>query len=513
MQAQRIERMAAAVLLILLATVPAAGQPAPVPANPDIRPFVGDWVGQGWGTEVRFKQSQRDFVRQFPGAKSLPAGPETEKTIMSLTVKHVTHYHFTVDSAGVVAGEGQLTYDLFPNLCGVAALTKQVNEQVNMMAKLPTIFKMATEIGTRSAERFSQEFYREESKLADKVTDIVAQAKAYEKAGGPANAAVYDPKTFTSLLLKKGQPKDVQDLVIATVYGRCFDPTQRIAGSSRPCLDLLVRPVSKSVQETGETVFNAILKQVFDMLKDTTKAKLKNIGSQSQREAAACSGTGNALRGGTQVGPATAAELGLEMGAVGAKAAMEMATGSAPHSMLLSIPGVTQVQYSYKGLPHGPEARDFKIKGRLQPVAGGAQLHLEMDGDVGGGDKRLYVEYTVNYRKDTRSFPTWSPFTQNPGDAKRFGTDRVYRLVETNKPVQYTDPVTGKTKTVSVPQVHKTYDDVQRTTPFATLHETGTQRKGVKVWHEYEYVWNAWKVMEPVSAGAPSPPLALGRPR
>lgn len=67
MQAQRIERMAAAVLLILLATVPAAGQPAPVPANPDIRPFVGDWVGQGWGTEVRFKQSQRDFCPAVSG--------------------------------------------------------------------------------------------------------------------------------------------------------------------------------------------------------------------------------------------------------------------------------------------------------------------------------------------------------------------------------------------------------------------------------------------------------------
>ena len=79
--------------------------------------------------------------------------------------------------------------------------------------------------------------------------------------------------------------------------------------------------------------------------------------------------------------------------------------------------------------------------------------------------------------------------------------------------MQYTDPVTGKTKTVTVPQVHKTYDDVQRTTPFATFHETGTQRKGVKVWHEYEYVWNAWKVMEPVSAAASPPPIALGRPR
>jgi hypothetical protein len=404
-----------------------------------------------------------------------------------------------VDETGAVKGEGEITYDLFPNLCGVATLTKQVNEQVNMMAKLPTIFKMATEIGVRSAERFNGEFYAEESKLAAKVTDIVEKVKAYEKAGGPVQGYDSVSKVATSLFLKKDQPKDVAALVTATVWGKCLDPTQRIVGSHNTCLDLLVRPIEKSVQSFSETAFNASLKLVFDMLKDTTKSKLKNLDLTEQQEVAACSGTGNALAGGTRVGPATAGQLATEMAGSGVKAGMEMATGSFPHSFLLSIPGVTQVQYYYKGLSNGPETRDIKLKGRLEPVAGGAKLYLEMDGDVSGGDKRLFVEYTVNYRKDVRPFPTWSPFLQKPGDARTSGIERIYRRVDTKKPTQYTDPVTGKTKTVFIPESHTEVVDLLRGSPFAASHETGDHRNGVKPWLEYEYFWNASKVMEPKS--------------
>jgi hypothetical protein len=187
------------------------------------------------------------------------------------------------------------------------------------------------------------------------------------------------------------------------------------------------------------------------------------------------------------------------MAGSGVKAGMEMATGSFPHSFLLSIPGVTQVQYYYKGLSNGPETRDIKLKGRLEPVAGGAKLYLEMDGDVSGGDKRLFVEYTVNYRKDVRPFPTWSPFLQKPGDARTSGIERIYRRVDTKKPTQYTDPVTGKTKTVFIPESHTEVVDLLRGSPFAASHETGDHRNGVKPWLEYEYFWNASKVMEPKS--------------
>ena len=36
-------------------------------------------------------------------------------------------------------------------------------------------------------------------------------------------------------------------------------------------------------------------------------------------------------------------------------------------------------------------------------------------------------------------------------------------------------------------------------TPFATYYKSGEHRNGVKVWHEYEYYWNAYKVTEPLS--------------
>jgi len=487
-------------LLSLLFMMPVAGlaygqSPLALPA---IQPYVGDWVGEGWGNEVRFVQSQSDFVHQFPGAKNLPTGPDTEKTIVSLTVRHIIHFHFVVDETGAITGTGDITYDLFPNLCGLAALTKQVNDQINLMSKIPTIFKMATDIGTSCTTRFNQEFYAEESKLSAQVENIVTQAKNIQAAGGPDNPNLYDPQLATSLLLKQGQSQDVKDLVTAVVLGRCgSNPTYRISGSPRACLDLLVRPGSKSVPDVSEIAFNASLKLIFDMLKSTTKSKLQNLDLQAQQEVAACSGGGNALRGGTMVGPADATGLTKDLVATGTKAAMDTATGSAPVSLMLSIPGVTQVQYYYKGMPNGSESRDFKIKGRVVPAVGGAKVYLQMDGDVTGGDKNLYDQYTVNYHTETAPFPTWSPFLANPGDAQPAGIQRVPQLVVTNKQVEYTDSATGQTQTVSVPQQHVTYDDIARGEPFASFDESGTQRNGVKVWHDYEYVWNAWKIMEP----------------
>ncbi|NNG27546.1 MAG: hypothetical protein HKM87_08470, partial [Ignavibacteriaceae bacterium] len=94
--------------------------------NPSIDAFIGDWVGTGWGWEIRFKQSAGEFGKQFARGKlNLPF--ENEKIIMSLMVTHTTHFYLNIDATGNVKGEGIVTYDLIPNLCGLAALTKQVN--------------------------------------------------------------------------------------------------------------------------------------------------------------------------------------------------------------------------------------------------------------------------------------------------------------------------------------------------------------------------------------------------
>lgn len=100
------------------------------------------------------------------------------------------------------------------------------------------------------------------------------------------------------------------------------------------------------------------------------------------------------------------------------KAAVEDAVSlSLPVGMMLSIPGVTQVQYDYKGLRDGPELRTFQIAGRVEGEPAQARLRLRLDGDV-EGDRNLYLEYTVNFQKSRSPFPAWSPFLDAPGDLR-----------------------------------------------------------------------------------------------
>lgn len=127
--------------------------------------FIGDWVGSGWGWEVRFKQTAGEFAKQFTKGKfNLPF--ENEKIIMSLMVTHTTHYYFTVHENGDVTGKGIITYDLIPNLCGLAALTQQVNERINLMNLIPSIFKWASELGRNAVQNFNAEWYEEQNKFA-----------------------------------------------------------------------------------------------------------------------------------------------------------------------------------------------------------------------------------------------------------------------------------------------------------------------------------------------------------
>jgi hypothetical protein len=470
----------AVIAMISLALVlPVAAGSAQAPA-PSVAPFVGDWVGTGWGTEVRFRQSRGEFVQQLAGGR-LPPGAGGNETIMSLTVKHQTAFVVTVAADGQITGQGEITYDLFPNLCGVAALTKQVNEAVDRMDLMPKIFKLATEVGSRSVERFHAQWFEEEAKLAQQIDIIESSAREFETLGPAAREGALG-RVASSLALRQGQPASVQDLVKAVVFNRCSRPGYRFPGSSNPCLDLLARPMAKEIDGAAKIAFDAALGQTLDRLLDEAKGKMQSLGVRDVTESSACAAAPNALRAGTAVGPETLAELAVQMGGAGAAALGEMATGGVPSGLLLSIPGVTQVQYSYKGLSKGPEGRRLRIKGRLEPTAdGSARMHLEMDGDV-LGDKNLYVEYSVNYRGERRPFPTWSPFLSAPAEAKTSGVERVLERRAVKG---------GKEATVA--------RDIVRRSPFAVFHERGQQRNGVRVWHEYDYYWNAHKIVEPVA--------------
>jgi hypothetical protein len=471
-------------LVILLAPLTRAAAQEP---NPAIQPYVGDWAGQGWGWEERFRQGKDEFVRQFPGAKSLPAGPGSGETVMSLIVRHDTRYDFHVDEQGNITGEGEITYDLFPNLCGVAALTEQVNSRVDMMAKMTSIFEAATAIGKEAVSLENQAFFEEEKEAAEQIESIESTLERLQHQGmnQAQQEQIVSQLANKELAVGDGNTTDLEGLISAMVWRRCFDPHWRIVNTIPACLDLVVRPLAKE-SEAGE-LFKSVLGAPIDFLYDELKKKsekyFESLDEQSEQEASACSGTGDALAGGTKVGPSNVKELAQDMGPEAAKGALDVAMGGTPFDMILSIPGVTQVEYYYKGLTHGPESRSFKLKGHLVPAGTGAKIYLEMDGDVTGGDKQLYVEYMVNYKKEVHPFPAWSPFLDKPLDAQSSGVEPLYH----QNPKGAGKPSTGQT-------------DLVMGTPFASLHESGSQRNGVKAWHGYEYFWNAWKVMEPMPA-------------
>jgi hypothetical protein len=198
------------------------------------------------------------------------------------------------------------------------------------------------------------------------------------------------------------------------------------------------------------------------------------------------------MEGGKGVGPANIKEMVGTFGVDVAKALfMDVAFGKLPVGLILSIPGVTQVQYYYKGLKNGPETRKFNIKGKL--ING--ELFLEMDGDVYEGDRLLTIEYMVNYKKENPTFPTWSPFLQKGG--KMFPANSevtIYEQEQKTKTGKFKDAATGEEKTIQIPYTVTSEHKEILPFPYASFRDAGQHRNGVKVWHEYEYNWNVYKV-------------------
>jgi len=487
--------MRSVVVGLIVLALPLASRSDAGPKADPIAPYVGDWVGTAWGTEVRFKQSRREFVSQLAGGRKVP-GQTGEETIMALTVKHTAEFAFTVLPDGSVRGKGAIVYDLFPNLCGVAALTKQVNTAVNMMDKIPFIFQLATELGKGVVKALNADWHAKEAGLANALAgwklDSPEGMASHVLPGQKAKM----PALHIGAWLRQHEPDEVVDLAKTVIKNRCnAGKATFLSGFSCGLLGSV--PVAQEVEGFGELLFGKAMDAVWEGLGDKMVEKLKALGLESQRDEARCQGGGApGMRAGAKVGPATAGEYAQEVAPDAAKAALEMAAGGAPVGMMLSIPGVTQVQYHYKGLPNGPEKRVFAIKGRLVVAGDGARLELEQDGDV-QGDKRLKVEYQVNYKTDRATFPTWSPFRKAGGRARPSGvmTLREHRQVPQKR--TFRDQATGKSMTVDVPVDVTTTHRLDLNLPFATFEEAGYRRDGVKPWHDYEYYWSAIKVTSP----------------
>ena len=378
----------------------------------NISPYAGDWVGSGAGWEVRFKHTSGDFVSQFSGADKDALPFSGEKIIMSLMVEHENTFTLHVDNDGKITGEGYITYNLIPNLCGLDALVTQVNSAVNMLSQIEFFFTLGAKIGAASVEKFVEESSHFGNSLMD-------TALAAYNAGNTA----------------------------ASVFG----------------------------QDVGSQLLN----------------KAKKMSQDGKNSAGVCHVAAGVASygGGNKIGPVNLQELVKGSGLDIAKTLIFDLQN--PLGMMLSIPGITQVQYYYKGLQNGPELRYYTISGH---ISGDGKMYLEVDQMEEPFD--LIVEWQVNYKTETGKFRVWSPFLDNGATIFAANHKNVtYDYVTKMETKSYVDHADGnKVKTVQVPI--KELQPKERTLPMpsASFREAGSQRNNVSVWHEYEYEWNAYKV-------------------
>ncbi|MCW8818112.1 MAG: hypothetical protein OQK52_09595, partial [Ignavibacteriaceae bacterium] len=431
--------------------------------------YIGDWVGTGWGWEIRFKQSAGDFGKQFVKGKiNLPF--ENEKIIMSLMVTHTTHFYLNIDENGNVKGEGIITYDLIPNLCGLAALTKQVNEAINMMDKIPSIFKWAGELSKKAITSFNREWAEEYANYAGSLEEFSSFTK--QCISDPGSVTDEEIVAFVeNWCVEASNSEDIRELASSVLLNRCATGQYNF-GTDMSCSLIGGLLNQEGPESLGKMALEELVDQVLSKLSEKYKEKMKGIELESQKGEELCKcGAGASVVAGNKYGPTTLEELVMQFGPDILDAAMfQAALGSAPFGLVLSIPGVTQVQYYYKGLKDGPENRKFKIKGKVVTD----KLYLEMDGDVYDGDKNLTVEYQVNYKKETPKFPCWTPFLKDGADAMESGKETIYESKEFVSIKEFEDPATGKKIKIEVPDRVTSKKEIYQNTPFATFRETGT---------------------------------------
>ncbi len=467
-----------------------------------LKDYAGDWIGTGWGWEIRFKQTAGEFAKQFVKSKvDLPF--ENEKIIMSLMVVHTTNFYLNIDEKGSVKGTAVISYDLIPNLCGLAALTKQVNERINMLQLFPTIFKWASELGRNAVQNFNFHWYEYQNNLAKNIDELSAITKRFPNVNPGSKEAEEIKKDLLGWIKSNSTSEDVNRLASLVVAKRCGDKSHLIAGLD--CADLASQLFSEVELEDTELkawskmAMEEIVNQVLGSLSDELREALQSISKESEKGEELCRcGVGASVNAGTKYGPTTIEELVLQLGPdVATTLLFDVSLGTPPLGLVMSIPGVTQVQYYYKGLKNGPESRRFNISGKL--VEGGnPKLYLKMDGDVKDGDKNLTVEYMVNYKKESGQFPCWSPFLDDGADVYDSGYETLFELKTKNKTFTIKDSKSGKVKQITVPLKESTRREVYRDTPFASFRETGTHRNNKSMWHEYEYVWSAYKLTQPI---------------
>ena len=491
--------------------------------NSPVAPYVGDWVGIGWGWEVRFRSGDWN------------GHPDEKNSVMTLTVRHLARFDFTVDAKGQVVGNGEVTYDLDPNLCGVYRAAEQINMAIDVLKNFNSALSKMRSYATQINDIFGMKSQIEASEAKDKIESW----KNFKKANSDQQFGV--AQTHTSPWSNMGHnAEDTGDLAASVWYERCSKgaPVTIVGGLS--CEDLLGGPPLAEPGEVASTadklaefakdqgkdlakdawkklqekdpgfwnhdasyLYTTVAGEAVDAAADALKEKaiktLNVFDVQEQPGKDECAGIPSTRTAGNSFNTPTAESLMASWKELADS--VKTMNPDAAVNVLMNAPGVTKVQYDYKGLEHGPESRRFKVRGYVS----GHKLVLHQDGDAYGGDKNLTVQYTVNMVTSKQQFPTWSPFIDNDsadlatsGKVKELERKSVTCNVKSGKSGKETPSTAGGAgKCTPHEELVTTVSD--SSTPFATYYKKGEHRNGVKVWHEYEYYWNAYKVTEPLS--------------
>jgi hypothetical protein len=275
--------------------------------------------------------------------------------------------------------------------------------------------------------------------------------------------------------------------------GSLFQLSGKIAQAAVQDMNFTFLGMKGNLAKAAQMSSDAFGSKPYNYLVDKVEETIQKLYLNHHKRDVLCQcAAGMPVQGaGTQVGPSTLDELISEFGVNLAKSMFGNITSvSAPVGMMLAVPGITQVQYNYKGMVDRPQKRTFKITGKI--IDG----EMYLDAPKIQGDNNLWVEYMVNYQTDKSSFPVWSPFLSAPGIVKPAGLLTIYEHEEFEHEADYTDPITGKKQKMKVMDQRLVAKDEIFHTPFASFYEAGTQRNNVSVWHEYEYHWSVFKFKE-----------------
>jgi len=260
--------------------------------------------------------------------------------------------------------------------------------------------------------------------------------------------------------------------------------------------------IAKNLLGSTDTAASFVNKDWRSVLADMAKAEF--LDTENSNEICSVVRPNANIAGGYSVGPLSVEDLVAEASINIVKALSSVKASdvnsaiAAAGAIMLSVPGLTQVQYYYKGLSKRPETRNFHLSGHIDKKG---KLFLQMD-DLVEGSENLPAEYMVNYKTEHFTFPIWSPFLEEgatiyPGN-RNF---TVYDYVDKKEKKSYTaySPLGEKsTKTVEVTTPTVTAQTKYSESPTAIFKAMGTNRvpSNSYKWHEYEYSWNAYKIKE-----------------